>query len=366
MNGGAGAGIVRGMTNWMEVADRSIAGHPPSREEARAILGAPDSDVLPLLHAAFTVRERFHGRKVRLHVLENAKSGACPEDCAFCAQSSRYQTGVEKYPLLTVEELLRGAREAKQARAWKYCIVTATRGPAPRDLDVICDAVRQIKQTIDIKVCTSLGILTEESAKRLADAGVDRFNHNLETSERLYPSIVGSHTYQDRVRTCQLAKDAGMDICSGGIVGLGEEREDVIDLCFALRDLDADSIPVNFLNPRPGTPLGERGNGLTPHYCLKVLALFRFVHPRKDLRVAGGREVNLRSLQPLALYAVNSIFTDGYLTTDGAKPSADHQMILDMGFEIEEVPEGTAPRRAASELVTAGGRMRPNLDAGGA
>ncbi len=323
-------------TSWHDLADRVIAGGAPTRDEAHAILALPDDELLGLLDAVYRVRRAFHGKRVRIHVLQNAKSGACPEDCKFCAQSGSYDTPAEVYPMQSVDQIVDGARRAKRARAWKYCIVTATRGPSRKDLDTICEAVRRIKAEVDITVCTSLGVLTPEKAQRLKEAGVDRFNHNLETSERLYPEVVTSHTYADRVRTVQIAKQAGMEACCGGIIGMGETADDVIDMAFALRELDVESTPVNFLDPRPGTPFADLPR-VTPQYCLKVLAMFRLVLPRTDLRVAGGREVNLRWLQPMALYAVNSMFTSGYLTTPGATPGLDHQMIKDMGFEIEEI-----------------------------
>jgi biotin synthase len=322
--------------SFADLADRSIAGQAISRAEALAVLDCSDDDLLALLHEVFRVRRTFHGRKVRLHVLQNAKSGACPEDCKFCSQSSAYETPTEVYPMQTVDQIVDGARRAKRAKAWKYCIVTATRGPSRRDLDTICAAVQQIKAEIDITVCTSLGNLTAEKAQRLKEAGVDRFNHNLETSARMYPAVVGTHRYEDRVETVKIAKAAGLEACCGGIVGMGETAEDVVELAFALRELEVESAPVNFLDPRPGTPFADLPR-VTPQYCLKVLSMFRFLLPRTDLRVAGGREVNLRWLQPFALYAVNSIFTSGYLTTPGAAPSADHQMIRDMGFTVEEV-----------------------------
>ena len=328
---------------WPSFAERSIAqalgGEALSRAEAHAVLDCPDEELLALLDAAYRVRLRFHGKKLRLHVLANAKSGACPEDCKFCSQSSSYETPADVYPMQSVEQIVEGARRAKRARAWKYCIVTATRGPSRRDLDVVCEAVARIKAEIDITVCTSLGNLTAEKAARLKAAGVDRFNHNLETSERYYPEVVSTHGYQDRVETVRIAKAAGLEACCGGIIGMGETRDDIVDLALALRELDVESCPVNFLDPRPGTPFAGLARP-TPQHCLKTLALFRFMLPRADLRVAGGREVNLRWLQPLALYAVNSIFTSGYLTTPGATPSADHQMIRDAGFEIEEVQNG--------------------------
>ncbi|HUS30071.1 MAG TPA: biotin synthase BioB [Kofleriaceae bacterium] len=322
--------------NWSALAERSLAGDIPTRDAARAVLHASPDETLALLDAAFRVRRAYWGRRVSLHVLENAKMGACPEDCGFCSQSSKHASTSPsgEAPMKSVEDLVAGARRAHASRAKRYCMVTATRGPSQRDLDTICAAAQQIKSEMDIELCASLGILTEAKAKRLVDSGVDRFNHNLETSESHYGKIVSTHTWRDRVETVQLAKAAGMDTCCGGIVGLGESEDDLLDLAFALRDLDVDSVPVNFLDARPGTPLA--GYPLVePAYALRALCMFRFVHPRTDLRVAGGREITLRALQAFALYPANSIFTQGYLTTGGAAVQADHQMIKDAGFELE-------------------------------
>src|SRR3954470_5754343 len=327
---------------WSLLADKALAGTVISRDEARAVLHAPIDDTLTLLDAAFRVRRAHWGRRVSLHVLENAKLGACPEDCGFCSQSSKHTSPGGEAPMKSVDELVAGARRAHAARAKRYCMVTATRGPSQRDLDTICAAAQQIKGEMDIELCASLGILTEAKAKRLAESGVDRFNHNLETSERHYEKIVSTHSWRDRVETVRLAKAAGMDTCCGGIVGLGESEEDLLDLAFALRELDVDSVPVNFLDARPGTPLA--GYALVePAYALRALCMFRFVHPRTDLRVAGGREITLRALQAMALYPANSIFTQGYLTTGGATTHADHQMIKDAGFELELASGETVP-----------------------
>jgi biotin synthase len=247
----------------------------------------------------------------------------------------------------SVDELVAGARRAHASKAKRYCMVTATRGPSQRDLDTICAAAEQIKSEMDIELCASLGILTEAKAKRLVDSGVDRFNHNLETSERHYEQIVSTHSWRDRVETVQIAKRAGMETCCGGIVGLGESEEDLLDLAFALRELDVDSIPVNFLDARPGTPLA--GYPLVePGLALRALGMFRFVHPSTDLRVAGGREITLRALQAFALYPANSIFTQGYLTTGGAAVQADHQMIKDAGFELENAAGEAIPADPAA------------------
>src|SRR4051812_37962631 len=196
---------------WSDLADRSLAGDLPSRDTARAVLHAPADELLSLLDAAFRVRRHYWGRRVSLHVLENAKLGACPEDCGFCSQSSKHASPSGESPMKSVDELVAGARRAHAARAKRYCMVTATRGPSQRDLDTICAAAQQIKAEMDIELCASLGLLTEAKAQRLAASGVDRFNHNLETSERHYDQIVSTHSWRDRVETVQLAKRAGMD-----------------------------------------------------------------------------------------------------------------------------------------------------------
>lgn len=322
--------------DWNLLAEKSMRGEAPERNEAQAVLEAPEEQVLSLLHAAFRVRHRFHGWDVRLHVLQNAKSGLCRENCAFCSQAIGAQSGVQRYQMQTVDQLVEGARKAHEMKAVKYCMVTATRGPSEKELDVICEAVRRIKAEIPINICTSLGLLTDDQARRLAEAGVNRFNHNLETSRNYFPSICQTHHYEDRVATVKSAKAAGMEACCGGIMGMGESMDDRVDLAFELRELEVESIPVNFLDPRPGTPLANVPR-LKPLECLKTLCLFRFVNPSRDIRVAGGREVNLRDLQALALYPANSMFSEGYLTTGGQGYDKDIRMIEDAGFRLAEL-----------------------------
>jgi biotin synthase len=320
--------------NWNNLVDRV-----PSFDEALAVLRSPDDELLAVLDAAFRVRARTHGRDVRIHVLRNAKSGVCPEDCAFCSQSLSATSGVERYRMQTVEELVEGARQAYEMKAVKYCIVTATRGPSAIELETVCEATRRIKAEMDIHICTSLGLLREGQAEALAAAGVDRFNHNLETSRRHFPEICSTHSYEDRIATVRAAKRAGMEACCGGIMGMGESDEDRVALAFELHDLEVESIPVNFLDPRPGTPLGDAPR-LDPADCLRALCMFRFVNPTRDIRVAGGRETNLRRMQALALYPANSLFVNGYLTTPGQGFEADMRMIEDAGFRVAEiVPE---------------------------
>lgn len=321
-------------TRWDALAQKALSGESLSADEALSVLRADDDELLPLLHAAFQVRKKYFGKQVKLNLIVNAKSGLCPEDCGYCSQSIVSQAPVDKYPLLEKETLVEGARRAMELKAGTYCIVASGRGPTPRELDQVVEAVREIKSSMPMKICACLGILSEEQALRLKEAGVDRYNHNLNTSRSHYGNITTTHTYDDRVDTVEKVKQSGMSPCSGCIVGMGESDEQIVDVAFSLRELDADSIPVNFLNPISGTPL-EGSDYLDPRKCLKVLAMFRFVCPTKEIRISGGREVNLRTLQPLGLYAANSIFIGDYLTTEGQEAAEDHRMIEDLGFEIE-------------------------------
>lgn len=328
-------------SRWQEFADRVLSGEQLTKEEAAEVLHAADEDLLDLLHAAYRVREQHFGRKVQLYLLMNAKSGLCPEDCGYCSQSKVSEAEIPRYNLLNREELLAGAKAAVERQATTYCIVISARGPNEREMAAVEQLIPEIKEKYPLKICACLGLLTPEQAERLKACGVDRVNHNLNTGEEHYKEICTTHTYQDRVDTLHAVSDAGMEICSGGIVGMGEKPTDVVDMAIELRELGAHSIPVNFLNPIEGTPL-EGQSELTPSYCLKVLAMFRLVNPDREIRIAGGREMHLRSLQPLGLYAANSIFVGDYLTTKGQVPEADYAMIRDMGFEVVESAEAAA------------------------
>lgn len=320
--------------DWDLFAQKALSGECLTPEEGLAVLEADNDHVLPIMQAAFTVRKHFYGKKVKLNMIINAKSGLCPEDCGYCSQSILSAAPIKKYPLLDKETLLAGAREALARKAGTYCIVASGRGPTDKELDQVIEAVREIRETLPLKICACLGILRDDQAKRLAEAGVHRYNHNLNTSKANYPSVTTTHTYDQRVETVETVKTHGMSPCSGVIIGMGETNREIVEMAYALRELDADSIPVNFLHPIPGTPL-EKAERIPAMKALKVLALFRFICPSKEIRVAGGREVNLRSLQPLALYAANSLFVGDYLTTEGQDVTSDHQMIEDLGFEIE-------------------------------
>ncbi|HIC44070.1 MAG TPA: biotin synthase BioB [Sulfurimonas sp.] len=320
-------------------AQKALSGESLSISDMHAVLQAPNDEILPLLHAAFQVRRHYFGNKVQIHVLMNAKSGLCPEDCGYCSQSSISKAPIDKYPLRPTEEIVDAARKASESGAYRYCIVASGRAPTDNEIDAVAHVVREIKQAVDIDICCCLGLLTEDKARRLKEAGVDRVNHNLNTSRQHTPNIVSTHTYDDRLKTLHNIQKVGLDTCCGGIIGMGETHDDIIDMAVSLKELCVDSIPVNFLHPIGGTPLANR-DALTPHDCLKALCLFRFVNPTTEIRVAGGREKNLRTLQPLALYPANSLFMEGYLTTGGLGVEETHQMIADLGFEIETIKPG--------------------------
>ncbi|WP_018923547.1 biotin synthase BioB [Salsuginibacillus kocurii] len=326
------------MNHWMELTKRVLHNEELTRAEALSILECPDDDVLMLVHAAFQIRKQHYGKKVKLNMIMNAKSGLCPENCGYCAQSSIAEAPIDSYRMVNKETLLEGAKQANDLNIGTYCIVASGRGPSTKEVDQVVEAVEEIKDTYGLKVCACLGLLKPEQAERLKEAGVDRYNHNVNTSRSHHSNITTSHTYDDRVNTIGAAKESGMSPCSGVIVGMKETKQDVIDMAYSLKALDADSIPINFLHAIDGTPL-EGVNELDPLYCLKVLALFRYINPTKEIRIAGGREMNLGSLQPLGLYVANSIFVGDYLTTAGQEDTADHRMLADLGFEVETVEE---------------------------
>ncbi|WP_460183955.1 biotin synthase BioB [Thermopirellula anaerolimosa] len=318
---------------WREIAEKAIKGGRLTREEGLAVLNSPDEQILDVLAAAYRVRQRFHGNLVRLNLLINAKSGICAEDCAYCSQSRISSAEINKYPLVNREELLRGAQAAVERQATMYCIVIAGRSPKPRELDAICGVVCEIKSRWNIKICVSPGLLDREQADRFKAAGVDRINHNLNTSRRFYDRICSTHSYEDRLATLRAAREAGLELCCGGIIGMGESLEDVVDFALELGELRPESLPINFLIPIPGTPLENQGD-LSPLYCLKVLSLLRFASPPSNLRIAAGRELHLGPLQPLGLFPANSIFVGDYLTTKGQPPEEDYRMIEALGMKV--------------------------------
>jgi biotin synthase len=324
--------------DWSALADLALAGDLLSRAQAHAVLSAPDTELLDQLSAAYRVRRHHWGNRVRLHFLLNAQSGLCPEDCNYCSQSKISTAEIEKYPFMAQEKILAAAERAHTLKAGTFCMVISGRSPSDRVFGDVLEAVRQVKARYPMKICACLGLLDEAQTQQLAAAGVDRVNHNLNTSEDRYGDICTTHTFSDRLATIEAVQSAGMTTCSGGIFGLGETHDDIIDMALSLRQLGVTSVPLNFLIPIPGTLFAGRQE-LNPRQCLRILCLYRLLLPAQEIRIAGGREVQLRQLQPLGLYAANSIFVGDYLTTPGQAAQTDYAMIRDAGFVLEG-PEG--------------------------
>jgi biotin synthase len=312
--------------------DDSFAGLPG--ELALRVLRAEGPDLFDVLAWSNRVRHHFKGDAVRLCGIANAKSGRCAEDCAFCSQSSRHHTDVPSYPMLPADDLVATARAARDHGAVEFSLVTSgVRVQNEREVATLQSAVAGIRAA-GLQPCASLGAMRREHLLELRAAGLTRLHHNLETARSFFPQLCTTHGYEDRVATVRLAHELGFYTCSGGIFGVGESLEQRVELCYELQDLGPDSIPLNFLDPRPGTPLAAARH-LTPRDCLRIIALFRLAHPRRDLFVCGGREVNLRQLQPLLFAAgANGIMVGGYLTTPGRPPAEDHQLVADLGLRL--------------------------------
>lgn len=331
------------LSPWRILAAKVLDGSDVSKTQALAILNSSDEELLDLVNAAFEIRKRNFGKTVQLYFLMNAKSGLCPEDCHYCSQSKISDAPIPKYNILSRDKLLEGAKLAAQQQSKTYCIVISGRAPNEREIQAIEKIVPEIKQTYGLNICACLGLLNESQAQRLAAAGVDKVNHNLNTSQEYYPEICTTHTFEDRIETLKNVRKAGLALCSGGIIGMGESRQDIVEMAFSLKDLSVESIPLNFLHAIDGTPMQQK-EYLSARDCIRALAMFRFVNPASELRIAGGRERHLRSLQPLGLMIANSIFIGDYLTTQGQAPSEDYRMIEDLGFEITgqaAMPSGT-------------------------
>ncbi|MFG2832643.1 biotin synthase BioB [Streptomyces sp. NPDC048434] len=337
------------------LVDKGLRRELPTREEALAVLATSDDELLDVVAAAGKVRRQWFGRRVKLNYLVNLKSGLCPEDCSYCSQRLGSKAEILKYTWLKPDDASKAAAAGVAGGAKRVCLVASGRGPTDKDVDRVSDTISAIKeQNEGVEVCACLGLLSDGQAGRLRSAGADAYNHNLNTSEATYGDICTTHDFSDRVSTVQQAQAAGMSACSGLIAGMGESDADLVDVVFALRELDADSVPVNFLIPFEGTPLAKEWN-LTPQRALRILAMVRFVCPDVEVRLAGGREVHLRSMQPLALHLVNSIFLGDYLTSEGQSGKDDLAMIEDAGFEVEGTDTTTLPehRRQDGDEVAA-------------
>ncbi len=323
------------MKQWIaEVADRVIAGDGVTEAEAQRLIGATGSDIFALFLGATRIREQFLGSGVHLCAIINAKSGHCPENCAFCAQSAHFDTGVPTYPLVDEERIVAEARSAQESGSTCYGIVTSGTTVQGDEVALLCGALRRIRQETAIAPACSLGIISEETARALKEAGMATYHHNLETARSFFPNICTTHDYDDDIATIKAVKQAGLRVCSGGIFGLGESQDQRVELAFTLRELEVESIPLNFLNPIPGTPL-EGAELITPLECLKAIALFRFVNPTRQISVCGGREKNLRDLQSWIFFAgASGTMTGNYLTTTGRSSEEDWRMLADLEMTV--------------------------------
>ena len=321
-----------------QLEKRVLAGKEITFAEAEELYHIDDNNIMPILSSASAITRKYRKDIVNLCAITAARSGLCPEDCAFCAQSMRHHTGLSVYPLISEGEMLKRAEEAQKHSANRFCIVTSGRNVNEKEIEVIARAIKKIKNKFpSLKVDASLGILKEPEIEKLKAAGLDRYNHNLETAESYFPKICTTHTYAERLSTIKLIKKAGIEICCGGIIGLGESNAQRIEFAFSLAELDIDSLPLNFLNPVPGTSL-EDIQPPSPFNILKTIALFRFIIPKKEIRICGGRQVNLRSIQPFIFMAgADAIIIGNYLTTKGSEPQDDLRMLYDLGLTVDGI-----------------------------
>ena len=322
------------MNHWQDVqkfVDRVVEGHAPSQAQGLSILRSKGAEYTAYMAGAHYLKERVFGNRVQLCSIINAKSGRCQENCAFCAQSAHHHSSPPVYPLKSREEIIDGARLAQEEGSHCYGIVTSgTQPEAGKEFDTILSAIREIRDQFDIEPSASLGLLTKDLAQALADSGCVTYHHNLETARSYFPNICTTHDYEEDVNTVRLAKASGMKVCCGGIFGLGESEEQRVELADTLRELDVDSVPLNFLNPIEGTPL-EKHCSLSPMDCARAITMFRYFLPNKPISVCGGRETNLRELQSWIFMAgASGTMVGNYLTTSGRDRDVDMQMFADI------------------------------------
>lgn len=326
--------ITNTQTSFIEnMMEKVLAGNKISFDEAQNLFST--KDILTLARCANIITRKFNGNIVDIESLVNAKSGNCPEDCSFCAQSAFYDTGISRYSLLPTEKLVEQARIAKEGGSTSFCLVCAYRSPPEKDFEQLCESISQIKKRVGIEINVSLGFMTLARALKLKSLGVKRYNHNLETAKSYFDQICKTHQYEDRVNTAKIVKEAGLELCCGGIIGMGESPLQRLELAFSIADLNPDEVPINILIPRAGTPLMFKKNLLTNEDIVKTIAVWRFIMPKTILKIAGGREVHLQDNGEYILQAgANGIISGGYLTTGGNKHNKDIEMIKKIGLKV--------------------------------
>lgn len=309
-----------------------INGNTISFDEAERLIST--DNLIKLADSANLITRKFSQDSVDVETLLNAKSGNCPEDCSFCAQSTFYETGITKYPLLPDEIILDKALEAKMNGAASFCLVCAYREPPQNEFEKICKVIERLRKEVDLDINVSLGFMTPQRSQRLKSLGVKRYNHNLEASESFFSEICKTHDFADRVKTARTVKDAGLELCCGGIIGMGETPKQRIELAFSLSTLEPDEVPINILIPRKGTPKELENCSINTMDIIRTIAVWRFIMPKTILKIAGGREIYFKDNGKLALQAgANGIITGGYLTTNGNAPNKDIQMIHEIGLD---------------------------------
>ena len=309
-----------------------INGYTISFDEAERLILT--DNLVKLADSANLITRKFSQDSVDVETLLNAKSGNCPEDCSFCAQSTFYETGITKYPLLPDEIILDKAMEAKMNGAASFCLVCAYREPPQNEFEKICKVIERLRKEVDLDINVSLGFMTPQRAQRLKSLGVKRYNHNLEASESFFSEICKTHDFADRVKTARTVKDAGLELCCGGIIGMGETPKQRIELAFSLSTLEPDEVPINILIPRKGTPKELENCSINTMDIIRTIAVWRFIMTKTILKIAGGREIYFKDNGKLALQAgANGIITGGYLTTNGNAPNKDIQMIHEIGLD---------------------------------
>jgi biotin synthase len=310
--------------------NKVISGESISFEEAGKLLCS--QDILSLAYSANVITRKFNGDSIDVESLLNAKSGKCPEDCSFCAQSSFYNTKISKYPLLPKHAVIVRAKEAERQGASSFCLVCAYRSPPEEEFRQVCDTIEALKKEVSIDINASLGFMTSERARKLKSLGIKRYNHNLEASDSFFSQICKTHDFADRVKTAKIVKEAGLELCCGGIIGMGETVKQRIELAFALAALNPDEVPINILIPNEGTPMAQIDT-ITPEEAIRTIAVWRFIMPKVILKLAGGREVHFNDNGRMALRAgANGIISGGYLTTGGNEMSKDLNMIHEIGI----------------------------------
>lgn len=316
--------------------ERVLEGGQISFEEALELIQIEDKEALrQLLEAAHEITLHFNSNKPSLCSLINAKSYLCGEDCAFCAQSVRFDTGADRYDLLDPDMIVSAAKKAEEKGTKNFCLVTSGAAPQPQEFETLLVIFKRLKNETGMNIDASLGFLTVEQVRALKEAGVRRYNHNVQSSPEFYPNIVSTHSYEKRIDTIKALLEGGMELCSGGILGMGESREDRVKMAFELKKYQPDCVPVNILNARPGTPL-ENMPALDPEEAVKTIAVFRFILPKSNIKLAGGRETALREYQEAALKGgANGLIVGGYLTTKGNPMAEDQAMLARAGYEVQ-------------------------------